>query len=189
MAQVSLQINGYPYIVGCADGEEAHLRALAAGLDARIEDIKTATGLTGEGRLLVMAALVLSDELHDLRRKTGEGDAEAQQAEKPAPKASRRLKTIAKRAEDIADLAEASAEPEPEPAAPPPVERPPMERPPVEVPPVEVPAPLELPAEVPALPPPAEVRTLVMESETAAAEPVPPVMPLTENIAARSEHA
>ena len=187
MAQVSLQINGYPYIVGCADGEEAHLRALAAGLDARIEDIKTATGLTGEGRLLVMAALVLSDELHDLRRKTGEGDTEAQQAEKPAPKASRRLKTIAKRAEDIADIAEASAEPEP--AAPPPVERPPMERPPVEVPPVEVPAPLELPAEVPALPPPAEVRALVMESETAAAEPVPPVMPLTENIAARSEHA
>ncbi len=111
MAQVSLQINGYPYVIGCADGEEEHLRALAAGLDKRIEDIKTATGLTGEGRLLVMAALVLSDELHDLRERTGEPPAPAQPVEKPAAKPSRRLKSAFKRAEELADLAEA-----PEPA-------------------------------------------------------------------------
>ena len=186
MAQVSLQINGYPYIVGCADGEEAHLRALAAGLDARIEDIKTATGLTGEGRLLVMAALVLSDELHDLRHKIGEGGPEAPQEEKPAPKASRRLKAIAKRAEDIADLADASAEAEY--TAPPRVEASPVEVPPGAVPRETPPA--EVPRETPpAVEPPAEIPALVMESVTAAVEPVPPIGPRTENIAARSEHA
>ena len=193
MAQVSLQINGYPYIVGCADGEEAHLRALAAGLDARIEDIKTATGLTGEGRLLVMAALVLSDELHDLRHKIGEGGPEAPQEEKPAPKASRRLKAIAKRAEDIADLADASAEAEY--TAPPGVEASPVEVPPVEVPPGAVPPGAVPPVEVPPgevpnpVEPPVEIPALVMAAVTAAVEPVPPIRPRTENIAARSEHA
>ena len=44
MAQVSLQINGYGYILGCADGEEDHLHALAADLDRRIvSEIKAST--------------------------------------------------------------------------------------------------------------------------------------------------
>ena len=110
MAQVSLQINGYPYVIGCADGEEEHLLSLAAGLDTRIEEIKTATGLTGEGRLLVMAAMVLADEVHDLRGRPGEQAAAAPSAEKPAAKPSRRLRGIAKRAEDIADLVETAPE-------------------------------------------------------------------------------
>ena len=61
MAQVSLQVNGYAYVLGCADGEEQHLLALAGELDRRIQDIKAATGPGGEARLLLMAALMLSD--------------------------------------------------------------------------------------------------------------------------------
>ena len=113
MAQVSLQINGYGYMLGCADGEEDHLHALAADLDRRIDDIKASTGPSGEARLLLMAALMLSDELHDLRlqQDTGTGKAE--------PKIGRRLRGIAKRAEAIADQAGALpltpvAEPAPE---------------------------------------------------------------------------
>jgi len=101
MAQVSLQINGYGYILGCADGEEEHLRALAADLDRRIEEIKATTGPAGEARMLVMAALVLSDELHDLR-----GDAAGAPA-RPAPKIGRRLRGIVKKAETIAEQTEA----------------------------------------------------------------------------------
>jgi cell division protein ZapA len=105
MAQVSLQINGYGYILGCADGEEEHLRALAADLDRRIDEIKAATGPSGEARLLLMAALVLSDELHDLREETtqrGGGGAPSGTAE---PRVGRRLRGLAKRAETIADEA------------------------------------------------------------------------------------
>lgn len=106
MAQVSLRINGYAYILGCADGEEAHLTSLAADLDRRIEEIKASTGPSGEARLLLMAALVLADELHDLR---GEIDPEA--APRPAPmkpdtKANKRLSRLARRAETLADQAE-----------------------------------------------------------------------------------
>jgi cell division protein ZapA len=104
MAQVSLQINGYGYILGCADGEEDHLRTLAADLDRRIDEIKASTGPSGEARLLLMAALVLSDELHDLREQR---DATMPAAAKSDPKIGRRLRGIAKQAEAIADSAEA----------------------------------------------------------------------------------
>jgi cell division protein ZapA len=106
MAQVSLQINGYGYILGCADGEEEHLRALAADLDRRIEDIKASAGPSGEARLLLMAALVLSDELHDQREQAMPRDG-GSAPEKSEPKSGRRLRGLAKRAEAIADSADA----------------------------------------------------------------------------------
>lgn len=106
MAQVSLQINGYGYILGCADGEEEHLRALATDLDRRIDEIKTSTGPSGEARMLLMAALVLSDELHDLREQTRQSDGGSGTPAKTEPKAGRRLRGLAKRAETIADSAE-----------------------------------------------------------------------------------
>ncbi len=106
MAQVSLQINGYGYVLGCADGEEDHLRALAADLDRRIDEIKASTGPSGEARMLLMAALVLSDELHDLRQQSGQQEGDGPPASKPEPKSGRRLRGLAKRAESIADKAD-----------------------------------------------------------------------------------
>ena len=122
MAQVSLQINGYGYILGCADGEEEHLRALAADLDRRIDDIKSSTGPSGEARMLLMAALVLSDELHDLREQAKQRNGDAAPVSKPEPKSGRRLRGLAKRAEVIADSADglqlaAPSEPPPDPSA------------------------------------------------------------------------
>jgi cell division protein ZapA len=118
MAQVSLQINGYGYFLGCADGEEDHLHALAADLDRRIEEIKTTAGPSGEARLLLMAALMLSDELYELRQQNGGGTPPEPKTE---PKIGRRLRGIAKRAEAIAEKAEAPRhDPEPEDVAAPP---------------------------------------------------------------------
>jgi cell division protein ZapA len=115
MAQVSLQINGYGYILGCADGEEGHLRALATDLDRRIDEIKASTGPSGEARLLLMAALVLSDELHDLREQASQGQPAQPEngaaAAKPDGKIGRRLRGMAKRAETLADQAETSSAP------------------------------------------------------------------------------
>jgi cell division protein ZapA len=62
MAQVTLVIHGRPYAVACDDGEEAHLSALAAGLDARIADLARAVGPVGETRLFLMVSLLLADE-------------------------------------------------------------------------------------------------------------------------------
>jgi cell division protein ZapA len=108
MAQVSLQINGYAYVLGCADGEEQHLLALAADLDRRIQEIKEATGPGGEARLLLMSALMLADELHDLREYLQHHEAGAlAPTPKAEPKAGRRLRGLTRRAEAIADSVEA----------------------------------------------------------------------------------
>ncbi|HEX5325793.1 MAG TPA: cell division protein ZapA, partial [Acetobacteraceae bacterium] len=44
MAQVTVRINGYPYTVGCQDGEEQHLTAMAGEVERRIESIKAVAG-------------------------------------------------------------------------------------------------------------------------------------------------
>ena len=67
MAQVNLTINGRGYSVACGDGQEAHIEALAADLDRRIHALSEQLGSIGEARLLVMAALLVADELHDAK--------------------------------------------------------------------------------------------------------------------------
>jgi cell division protein ZapA len=62
MAQLTIHVNGKPYDVGCEDGEEAHLRALAAVVDAKAREAAPGGGQLGETRILLLAALVLADE-------------------------------------------------------------------------------------------------------------------------------
>ncbi len=66
MAQVTVKINGYAYTVGCQDGEEDHLAAMAAEIERRIDSIRAVAGQTGEARMLVMAALLMADDLFEL---------------------------------------------------------------------------------------------------------------------------
>ncbi len=69
MAQVTLRINGYAYTIGCRDGEEQHLTAMGREVDQRIESVKSSAGQSGEARMLVMASLLMADELHELRNR------------------------------------------------------------------------------------------------------------------------
>jgi cell division protein ZapA len=63
MAEVALSVGGRVYPIACRDGEEAHLQALAARVDAKTGEAKAAVGDTGEARLLLLSALLLADEL------------------------------------------------------------------------------------------------------------------------------
>ena len=65
MAEVSLSINDRQYTVGCDDGQEAHIRTLAAHIDEHVRDLAASIGQVGEPRLLVMASLLVADELAD----------------------------------------------------------------------------------------------------------------------------
>ncbi len=113
MAQLTIKINGYSYNVGCEDGQEAHLQEMAGQIQARIDSIKALGGNpTGEGRLLVLAALLMADELHDsaIELATLRGRASAERAANGAAEADekleaankRRLARLARKAEDIA---------------------------------------------------------------------------------------
>ena len=72
MPQVTLRINGYSYTVGCKEGEENHLEAMGAEVTRRIEGVRLAAGPSGEARMLVMAALLMADDIFELRRKLEE---------------------------------------------------------------------------------------------------------------------
>jgi cell division protein ZapA len=104
MAQVTLRINGYAYTLGCQDGEEAHLQAMAAEVERRIEGVKASAGPSGEARMLVIAALLMADELDELRQKLAAGAGAGGPGTAPAAdtRLGRRLGKLAKRAEDIA---------------------------------------------------------------------------------------
>ena len=67
MGQVTVRVGGYSHPVSCEDGQEAHLVALAAEVDRRVASVKTMGGSYGEPRLLLLAALLLADEVHDLK--------------------------------------------------------------------------------------------------------------------------
>jgi cell division protein ZapA len=69
MAQVSVTINGRVYRMACDDGQEDHLTRLARDVDARIGQLRGAFGEIGDTRLAVMAAIMVSDELSELRRR------------------------------------------------------------------------------------------------------------------------
>ncbi len=100
MAQVLLRINGYAYPVGCEDGQEPHLQAMAAQIDERISRVKRMGGQSGEAPLLVLAALIIADELHDLGIELR--DARASKLSQRAPVLGRQLTQLAERAEGIA---------------------------------------------------------------------------------------
>ena len=82
MAQVTLRINGYAYTLGCQDGEEDHLQAMAAEVDRRIDSVKASAGPSGEARMLVIAALLMADDVHEMRQKLAAAEAGAAN---PAP--------------------------------------------------------------------------------------------------------
>lgn len=105
MAQLTVKINGYAYTMSCEDGQEAHLQDMARQVEARIESIKALGGSTGEGRLLVLAALLMADELHDTAielRSLRRGLPASAPAEAAPDRVNRRLAKLARKAEDIA---------------------------------------------------------------------------------------
>ena len=65
MSNVTLQIGGRSYIVACAEGEEAHVERLGELIDTKARELGPSSH--NEVRLLLFAALVLADELHEAR--------------------------------------------------------------------------------------------------------------------------
>ncbi len=74
MAQVTVNVNGRDYELGCADGEEDQLRVLAGALDQRMRKLIGEVGQVGDNRLLMMLSLLLLDELNDAAAGAGVDD-------------------------------------------------------------------------------------------------------------------
>lgn len=106
MSQVSVTINGRPYLISCDDGQEANLTRLGSYVDKRVGQLAAALGKkVEEDRLLVMTTLLIADELSDavteldLLRKERSVEGERRRAEGAAAQA---VEGLAARLEDIA---------------------------------------------------------------------------------------
>jgi len=105
VAQVAITVNGRNYQVACDEGQEDHLVRLADYVDKRIAELVSAMGQIGDARLLVMASLLVADELSDTYAELSrarEGTGEAERAAEVADTLADNVEALAARIEDIA---------------------------------------------------------------------------------------
>lgn len=70
MANVSIEINGHKYNMGCEDGQEEHLIRLGRYFDNHVKNLAKGVGQIGDQRLFLMAALLIADENYEMRQKS-----------------------------------------------------------------------------------------------------------------------
>jgi cell division protein ZapA len=105
MALVNVSVNNRTYTVACDEGEEKRLHELAAIVDAKVQEAAKSVGQVGDMRLLLMAALLMAD---DLTAITMADDLTATSSEavniqfETMESAAQALEKAAGRAEDIA---------------------------------------------------------------------------------------
>jgi cell division protein ZapA len=97
---ITLTIGGRNHVIATTAGEEAHLRTLAGMIDDRVRQLGVAHNQT-EARMLLIAALVLADEVH------GHQHAEPVAAE-PDGAVAARIAELADRVENLAQRLEQS---------------------------------------------------------------------------------
>lgn len=76
MPQVVVTINTRSYAVACGDGEEEHLMRLAAVVDERVTSLAREVGQVGDARLLLMASLLMADDMEQAETRAQEAEAE-----------------------------------------------------------------------------------------------------------------
>ncbi len=106
MAQVTIHVNGRPYMVGCEDGQEPHLSELARLFDRQVRQVSSDVGQLGETRLFLMGALLLADELSDMKLRLAHANAEIARLNQDGTKAEiaaiRALDAAAEKLEKLA---------------------------------------------------------------------------------------
>lgn len=113
MPLVNVMVNGRAYTIACDEGEEEHLKELAAEVDHKISELLGSVGQVGDQRLILMSALLLADELHmarsqlevarrELAEERSSREELSGRAEKSEAIAADVIENAVKRIEDIA---------------------------------------------------------------------------------------
>ncbi len=111
MSKVVLTIGGREYSMTCAAGEEGHIGELGRMIDDKLGTLRERAS-QNDSRSLLFAALLLADELHELRKSAG-----AQQPAVPpgnalalgADVSPERLAAVARRLEALVQVLEIAA--------------------------------------------------------------------------------
>lgn len=106
MSNVTLQIGGRSFVVACANGEEQHVAGLGRMIDGKVAEMGDAS--QSESRMLLFAALLLADDLHEAGKRQPEVPAPAPAPPPAAPQVDvQRLEALAARLENLASRLEA----------------------------------------------------------------------------------
>jgi cell division protein ZapA len=112
MPLVNVMVNSRAYTIACDAGEEEHLKELASYVDAKVRELTGTVGQVGDQKLMLMAAVLITDELLEARARVdghakkasdlSEAQAELSgRAEKSEQLAAGALEDAAKRLEQI----------------------------------------------------------------------------------------
>ena len=104
MAQVDITVNNQNFLIACEDGQEDRLLDLSKIVDDKVGELVAQVGQVGQTRLLVMAALVIADELVDLRETVKLKP--IQNSDDTSVAAIASIEELSRRIEKIADLAD-----------------------------------------------------------------------------------
>ncbi len=102
MARVEINLTNRPYPIACEDGQEGRVREVATFVQERIREIQGSVRTATDTHLLVMVALMLGDELLDLREGKVPGAAVVAPSPLDDPELASRLQKLADRIEAIA---------------------------------------------------------------------------------------
>jgi cell division protein ZapA len=114
MSTVTLSIGPKSYNVACADGQEAHIRALGAMIAEKYAQLGSARAPL-EAQNVVFAALFLADELAEARKRIAEIPEPAPEPEPDTTEIDAARETIARLEAELAEARELAARPAPEP--------------------------------------------------------------------------
>jgi cell division protein ZapA len=81
MPEVTVDVAGRSYRLGCGADEEEHLTGLAEMLDAEARGLVRQFGQMSEGRLLMMTALMIADRLGEAQGQAHQTEQRLTQAE------------------------------------------------------------------------------------------------------------
>jgi len=107
MGQVTITLNGRTYKLECDDGEESHLKMLSEQMSKHVESLTGKMGQAGDDRLLLMAGLLVADELWETRKQLDVLNAKMAQIHKDHATADELVESAQ---EELAGMIDAAAE-------------------------------------------------------------------------------
>lgn len=103
MAEVSVAIHGKTYGIACDDGQEKRVQDLARYVDVRLREIAGAGAASNESHLLVLTALVMADEVFDMKSNGGAAPVDERLSEDDEQMIVDAINHLAARIDSVAD--------------------------------------------------------------------------------------
>ncbi|HET8613014.1 MAG TPA: cell division protein ZapA [Sphingomonas sp.] len=98
MAMVTIEVGGREHEIMCRDGEEGRLKLLARMVEDRVAQVVQAVGRSNEVREMLLAALLLADDLDEAQAGRAPPPADPREAEETA----HAIEAVAQRLERLA---------------------------------------------------------------------------------------